>query len=72
MRSHPSREDLIRALRESRCSLDLDTAMAIPALAIALTNTAEALARRQAAPIKEQLKRYVGRADWRSIAANDD
>ncbi|WP_158072313.1 hypothetical protein [Achromobacter xylosoxidans] len=46
--------------------------MSIPALAIALTNTAEALARRRAAPIKEQLKRYVGRADWRSIAANDD
>ncbi|RIJ06037.1 hypothetical protein DXK93_01540 [Achromobacter sp. K91] len=62
----------MRALREARCSLDLEQAMSIPALAIALTNTAEALARRRAAPIKEQLRRYVGRADWRSIAANDD
>lgn len=72
MRPQPSREDLILALREAGCTLDLETAMSIPALAIALTNTAESLARRRAAPIKEQLRRYVGRADWRSIAANDD
>lgn len=72
MRSHPSRDDLLQALREARCPLDLDTAMSIPALAIALTNTAESLARRRAAPIKERLKRYVGRTDWRSLAANDD
>lgn len=72
MRSQPSRDDLLLALREARCPYDLETAMSIPALAIALTNTAEGLARRRAAPIKEQLKRYVGRTDWRSIAANDD
>ncbi|WP_312993345.1 hypothetical protein [Achromobacter animicus] len=46
--------------------------MSIPALAIALTNTAESLARRRASPIRDQLKRYVGKADWRSLAANDD
>ncbi|APX75095.1 Uncharacterised protein [Achromobacter insolitus] len=72
MRSQPSRDDLLLALRKTRCAYDLDTAMSIPALAIALTNTAEALARRRAAPIRDQLKRYLGRADWRSIAANDD
>ncbi len=72
MRSQPSREDLLLALREANCHLDLETAMSIPALAIALTNTAESLARRRAAPIRDRLKRYVGRADWRSLAANDD
>lgn len=72
MRSQPSPEDLLLALREAKCPLDLETAMSIPALAIALTNTAESLARRRAAPIRDQLKRYVGKADWRSLAANDD
>lgn len=72
MRSQPSREDLLLALRKAKCPLDLETAMSIPALAIALTNTAESLARRRAAPIRDQLKRYVGKADWRSLAANDD
>ncbi|KDD49421.1 hypothetical protein L529_4967 [Bordetella bronchiseptica MBORD901] len=46
--------------------------MSIPALAIALTNTAETLARRRASPIKDGLTRYVGKRDWRAIAANDD
>ncbi|WP_033459150.1 hypothetical protein [Bordetella bronchiseptica] len=72
MRSQPSREELLRALHEARCPLDLETAMSIPALAIALTNTAETLARRRASPIKDGLTRYVGKRDWRAIAANDD
>jgi len=37
------RARLENAMRESRCTGDLDTALKFPALAIALRNTAEAL-----------------------------
>lgn len=37
------RAQLEKAMRESRCTGDLDTALKFPALAIALRNTAQAL-----------------------------
>jgi len=73
MRSQPTRAELQQALLESRLPLDLDTAMSIRAIAIALTNTAMALAKqRQKHQLRDRLRRHVGSADWRAMAANND
>jgi len=71
MRALPSRDDLQRALVVSRCSVDLDTALRSPALALALANTAEALGRPGATRAPSSRSR-APRLDWRARAANDD
>lgn len=74
----PTREQLLHALRVSGCTLDLDEALMHPALAVALKNTARALADpRPAAPAPvpaladkmRDLPRPGG--DFRMRAAND-
>lgn len=60
--SEPTREQLERALRVAGCSGTLDEALASPAIALALKNTARAL---------DKPRRH-GRIDFRMRAANDD
>lgn len=70
-RTEPSRELLEQALRESKCALDLDTALQNPTLRILLTNHAEALASKAHRSLK-RLSRMAGTADWRARAAGDN
>jgi len=73
-RPEPTRAQLEHAMRVSRCSSDLDAALACPALAVALKNTALALASKTGAnqaehPRVPELSRPAG--DFRMRAAND-
>jgi len=62
MRPAPTHEQLLQALQASRITLPLDMAMRSPSLAIALTNTALALAQRPT------LRRSI---DHKRLAAGD-
>ncbi len=74
--AEPTREQLLHALRVSGCTLDLDDALSRPALAVALKNTARALANprpAQPAPSLADKLRNPPRpgGDFRMRAAND-
>lgn len=76
----PDRVELERALREAGCRIDLDTALASPALARCLELTVDAM-RRQAnpsptlpssaalAPWAARLRRLVGDLDHQALRA---
>lgn len=76
----PDRAELERALRAARCRIDLDTALASPALARCLELTAHAM-RQQANPSSTQspadalapwaarLRRLVGDLDHQALRA---
>lgn len=64
MRTEITREQLQQALKESRCSCDLDTALQFPALAIALANTAISLI--------PTTKSTVRRPDFKRASAGDN
>lgn len=71
MDTQPTRQQLQHALERSGCRLDLDSALAIPAIRILLTNYAEALAQQEAGSLK-RLSRMAGATDWRARAAGDN
>ncbi|SAI59042.1 Uncharacterised protein [Bordetella ansorpii] len=70
-RIEPTRAQLEQVLHESRCKVDLDTALKDPTLRKCLINGAEALARKHQTAETDRLRRFVGKADWRARAAGD-
>lgn len=75
----PDRVELERALREAGCRIDLDTALASPALARCLELTVDAMRRRATSstqspaaslePWAARLRRLVGDLDHQALRA---